>query len=101
MPKPPRKKAVQTDIDSPTSDRAPARRRRSPAAKRTKRAASPQTVARRVPTRPLRHDDVREVEQLAPLVPVRQIQERVHTEQQTQRPVGEFRPEARERIERI
>ncbi len=45
MPKPPRKKAVQTDTDSPASERAPARRRRSPAAKRTKRAPSPQTVA--------------------------------------------------------
>jgi ribosome-associated protein len=41
MPKPPRKKAVQTD----SPPKAPAKRRRSPAAKRTKRAQSPQTVA--------------------------------------------------------
>ena len=46
MPKPPRKKAVQTETDSPAAaHQAPSRRRRSPAAKRTKRAQSPQTVA--------------------------------------------------------
>ena len=43
MPKPPRKKAVQTKADSPSN--APAKRRRSPAVKRTKRAQSPQTIA--------------------------------------------------------
>jgi ribosome-associated protein len=45
MPKPPRKKAVQTDTDSPANSRAPARRRRSPAGKRSKPAKSPKTVA--------------------------------------------------------
>ncbi len=47
MPKTPRKKAVQTETDSPASvaHKAPSRRRRSPAAKRTKRAQAPQTVA--------------------------------------------------------
>jgi ribosome-associated protein len=46
MPKPPRKKAGQTETDSPAAaHQAPSRRRRSPAAKRTKRAQSPQTVA--------------------------------------------------------
>jgi len=46
MPKPPRKKAVQTPTDSPAiAEKAPPRRRRSPATKRTKRAQTPQTVA--------------------------------------------------------
>ena len=47
MPKPPRKKAVQIAVDSPDSAgrKAPARQRRSPAAKRTKRAQAPKTVA--------------------------------------------------------
>ncbi|MEO8463844.1 MAG: ribosome silencing factor [Gammaproteobacteria bacterium] len=45
MPKPPRKKAVQTETESTSAEKAPARRRRSPAAKRTKRAQSPRTVA--------------------------------------------------------
>jgi len=47
MPKPPRKKAVQTETDSPATaaHKAPTRRRRSPAGKRTKRAQTPQTVA--------------------------------------------------------
>ena len=47
MPKPPRKKAVQTDTatDSSTHKKAPVRRRRSSAGKRSKPAKSPQTVA--------------------------------------------------------
>lgn len=46
MPKPPRKKAVQpeTRIDS-NATKAPARRRRSPSGKRSKRAQTHQTVA--------------------------------------------------------
>jgi ribosome-associated protein len=46
MPKPPRKKAVQpeTRIDS-KEPKAPARRRRSPSSKRSKRAQTHQTVA--------------------------------------------------------
>jgi len=46
MPKPPRKKAGQTKTDSAaTAEKAPPRRRRGPAAKRTKRAETPKTVA--------------------------------------------------------
>jgi len=47
MPKPPRKKAVQTDtaIDSSANNKVPVRRRRSSAGKRSKLAKSPQTVA--------------------------------------------------------
>jgi ribosome-associated protein len=47
MPKPPRKKAVQTDtaIDSSAKNKAPVRRRRSSAGTRSKPAKSPQTVA--------------------------------------------------------
>jgi len=48
MPKPPRKKAVQTDsaLDSPAKPKkAPSRRRRSPTGKRGKAAKSRQTVA--------------------------------------------------------
>jgi ribosome-associated protein len=46
MPKPPRKKAVQTDtdVDSSKTTKAPSRRRRSPAGKRTKAAKSPKTI---------------------------------------------------------
>jgi len=46
MPKTPRKKAGQTKTDSSaTAKKAPPKRRRSPAAKRTKQAQTPQTVA--------------------------------------------------------
>ena len=46
MPKPPRKKAVQTETDSPATaaHKAPSRRRRSPAGKRSKPAKSPLTI---------------------------------------------------------
>jgi ribosome-associated protein len=45
MPKPTRKKAVQTDTDSPANTKAPARRRRSSAGTRSKVAKTPKTVA--------------------------------------------------------
>jgi ribosome-associated protein len=45
MPKTPRKKAVQTATDdSSNATKAPSRRRRSPAGKRSKAAKSPQTI---------------------------------------------------------
>jgi ribosome-associated protein len=47
MPKPPRKKAVETETESPATvaHKAPPRRRRSPSARRSKPAQTPRTIS--------------------------------------------------------
>ena len=49
----------------------------------------------------MRDDHVRELEQLAPAVPVRQAQERIHAEQQTQRPARKFGAQLGQRVDGV
>src|SRR5690606_16268977 len=56
---------------------------------------------RREPAGAVRDDEMRKLEQLLPAMPVRQAQERVHAEQQAERPRAVFRAKALERIDRV
>src|SRR5690606_25960636 len=56
---------------------------------------------RREPAGAVRDDEMRKLEQLLPAMPLRQAQERVHAEQQAERPRAVFRAKALERIDRV
>ena len=58
-------------------------------------------LRRRLPAGPVRDDDVREIEDLLPAVPVRQAEEGVHAQQQAQRALRKFLAQLGQRIDRV
>ena len=58
-------------------------------------------AGRRFPAWAMGDDDMREIEQLTPAVPIGQAEECVHAQQQTKRAIGVLTTQLREGVDRV